>query len=194
MFAKSNLHNNLDLLPDLSNKKLYFVCTSFVKSPIFGGIKCDNLSYICSLFVKSPGLEPPVSFAWVSTLVWDNLSQPRHHQHLKLWDNSTRLKNLKWFPIWKCPCLLEYLATAPIKPPTSSFLNISLASIKLREITYIMVLSDLENFLSAWHRSGWEGPLKSPSPSPSPHPPANRAKEEGSRRRSRADESCWNQH
>ena len=28
MFAKSNLHNNLDLLPDLSNKKLYFVCTS----------------------------------------------------------------------------------------------------------------------------------------------------------------------
>ena len=71
------------------------ICPTFVKSPIFGGIKCDNLSYICSLFVKSPGLEPPVSFAWVSTLVWDNLSQPRHHQHLKLWDNSTRPKKSK---------------------------------------------------------------------------------------------------
>ena len=50
MFAKSNLHNNLDLLPDLSNKKLYFVCTSKLdpveKSPIWRAFslcsRCNN--------------------------------------------------------------------------------------------------------------------------------------------------------
>ena len=50
MFAKSNLHNNLDLLPDLSNKKLYFVCTTKLDpveiSPIWRAFslcsRCNN--------------------------------------------------------------------------------------------------------------------------------------------------------